>query len=132
MTPVPPDVESLLLAFLRSHTLLTGITIGSIRPGDLPVPFVLLTRIGGDAPAMARTAPLIDQAVIDTQCWATSQHAAAQLARNARAALYEAKGQHPSGVIARVAPFTGLAEIPDPLAPQGASRYGFALTFTAH
>ena len=132
MTPVPPDVELLLLTWLRSHPLLADVTFGSIRPDSMPTSFVLLTRIGGDAAPMARSAPLTDTAVMDVQCWASTQHAASQLARTTRAALYESRGQHALGVISRVQPFTGLGEIPDPLAPQVMSRYGFGLTFTIH
>ena len=123
-----PDVELLVLNFLRARPELSGVTVASVRPADMAIPLLVARRVGGVPSSLWREPFALDHAAIACQAWHDTQAQAFRLASVALAALGEARGAHPEGTISRIRVLSGLAEMPDPTAPQELSRYVFTVS----
>ena len=122
MVRLLPSVTTVLLGILRPA--LAPIPVRSLMP-DLgeTVPVVMARRAGGTAlhPEFA------DTALVDGQCWHTTDADAEALADACRAALYRAWRTQQvvpdAGSIARWAEQSAPVLIPDDDAPKGIYRY---------
>ncbi len=87
-----PDVELMLTGWLR--TALAGPRVVRRLPGNLEqvLPVVQVTRIGG-----GRDQQVLDRPRVDVDCYATSDEAASDLARQVEALLVSMRGVTTSG-----------------------------------
>jgi hypothetical protein len=130
------DVEALTLTYLRGLPDLSGVTVGTTRPADLSarLPFVLVTRVGGGAAGVSwRGGPVLDQAGINVQGWASPDRAAARhLIHQVIGALTAARAVAlPEGVIVRVRVLAGPTALPDAAAPDHVHRFTATVQATA-
>lgn len=119
------DVHALLLGLLRPA--LPGVTVQTLIPADMLLPFVLARRSGG---AALDGRLLADDATVDVQVWAAGDpgdHAARVLAEQVRRALagaWRAQTVVPgAGSIARYGEETAPVLLNDDTVLHGVYRY---------
>lgn len=127
VSSVLPDVELLVLNYLRARPELVSVTVASVRPADMPAALLVARRVGGVPSSLWRKPFALDHAAIACQAWHQTQAKAFGLASVALAALGEAKGSHPEGTVSRIRVLSGLVETPDSAAPQEVSSYVFTV-----
>lgn len=125
--PALSDVESAVLAWLRSRPELDGITFGTRRPARLTgrTPYVTVTRTGGAAALPTwRPGPLLDRCGITLHVWAGPDPAHARKAGAAvLAALFRMRSVVSAGItVVRIGSLSGLAPVPDPGIPDDLHR----------
>lgn len=114
-------VEDLLIGILRPA--LEAVTVGTLIPVSMPLPFLLARRAGGGS-ADPR---FLDNPLVDMQGWADSDKAAGELMAEARFALvmaWRSQTVVPGvGSIGRFADQSGPALLPGDDVPHGVYRY---------
>jgi hypothetical protein len=121
-----PDVERLLVAWLNAHL---NVRVLTDTPSNLEkvLPVVQITRFGG-----ADTAPGIDRAIVDVDCYGATRAVASQLAEHVRyALLYRLAGsQHENVAIADVSTLSGPSW--RPYDNTALRRFGASYAITTH
>jgi len=122
---VLPDAELVATAWLRSHTDIPDIPIGTEIPADPTFPVVRVVRVGG-TPAVAGW---LDVARLQIDVYHTTKQAAQNLARLVQAALDDLPGTRPAAVVTAVEPGVFYWN-PDP--PTGRPAYTFDVLVYLH
>lgn len=124
-----PSIADLLLGILRPA--LPSVTVGTLLPDPMPLPFVLARPIGGSAVDLR----FLARAQVDVQTWAETDRGAEDLAAAARDAFttaWRTQAVVPGiGSIGWLAERAALALLPDERTPDGVYRYQATYELTA-
>jgi hypothetical protein len=128
--PVLPDVEAVVIGYLKASSSVTAIVpaarIRGMLPAGPPWPFLTVHRVGG-APSVEQW---LDSARIEVQAWSDSAPQANLLARTVRAALHNMTGVYTGGVVTGVDDDVGPQMVPaDDLTP---APFRYVATYTVH
>lgn len=128
-----PDAEALVSYELRTQ-IPANVYSSLPRTTTLPLPLLIIKRIGGTPPVRER----LDRASIQVDSWGTTKSEARDLADAARVKLHAMEGKvmttgagYPvNGVITGVTDVLGLVWVPDP--PTDHDRYIFSVNVYLH
>lgn len=123
---VMPDVELLVVDWLRLFDELADATIGTAFGPEPTWPAVRVSRISGTRP----WPPWVDVARIQVEGWGATKKDALTVLEAALVALTDMPGDHPEGVVTTVDVALAPSWQPDPDTNQ--ARYVADVTVTSH